>query len=91
VFPADLSLLEDPLAPELPLNRSRQARLADRLAPFAYGIGHDSAKVLQGWEQEIREAGGGMAAYTMKTSPEFEFMHGDPRYQDMLNRLDLME
>jgi len=61
------------------------------MAPFAYGIGHDSAKVLQGWEQQIREAGGGMAAYTMKTSPEFEFMHGDPRYQEMLIRLDLME
>ncbi len=60
------------------------------LAPFAYGIGHDSAKVLQSWEQEIRE-GGGMAVYTMKTSPEFDFMHGDPRYQEMLRRLDLMQ
>ena len=60
------------------------------LAPFAYGIGHDSAKVLQSWEQEIRE-GGGMAVYSMKTSPEFDFMHGDPRYQEMLRRLDLMQ
>ena len=60
------------------------------LAPFSYGIGHDSAKVLQCWEQEIRE-GDGMAAYTMKTAPEFEFMHGDPRYQEMLRRLDLLQ
>jgi TolB-like protein/DNA-binding winged helix-turn-helix (wHTH) protein/Tfp pilus assembly protein PilF len=60
------------------------------LAPFAYGIGRDSAKVLQSWQQEIRE-GGGMAVYTMKTSPEFDFMHGDPRYQEMLRRLDLMQ
>ena len=60
------------------------------LAPFAYGIGQDSAKVLQCWEQEIRE-GSGMVVYSIKTSPEFDFLHGDPRYQEMLRRLDLMQ
>jgi hypothetical protein len=27
----------------------------------------------------------------MKTSPEFDFLRSDPRYQEMLRRLDLVQ
>jgi len=59
-------------------------------ASYAYGIGQDASKVVESWEQALR-AGDGTVAYSIKTSPEFDFMHGDPRYQEMLRRLDLMQ
>ena len=59
-------------------------------ASYAYGIGQDGSKVLECWEQALRE-GDGLVAYSIKTSPEFDFLHGDPRYQEMLRRLDLAQ
>ena len=45
---------------------------------------------LECWEQALRE-GDGLAAYSIKTAPEFDFMHGDSRYQEMPHRLDLAQ
>ena len=59
-------------------------------ASYAYGIGQNGSKVLQCWEQALHE-GDGLAMETMKTAPEFDFMHNDPRYQEMLRRLDLIQ
>lgn len=59
-------------------------------ASYAYGIAKDGSKVLECWEQAIR-AGDGLVPYSIKTSPEFDFLHGDPRYQEFLLQLDLMQ
>jgi TolB-like protein/DNA-binding winged helix-turn-helix (wHTH) protein/Tfp pilus assembly protein PilF len=59
-------------------------------ASYAYGIAQDGSKVLECWEQAIRD-GDGLVVYSMKTSPEFDFLRSDPRYQEMLRRLDLVQ
>ncbi|HVP55918.1 MAG TPA: winged helix-turn-helix domain-containing protein [Candidatus Eisenbacteria bacterium] len=59
-------------------------------ASYSYGIGQDGSRALECWEQALRE-GDGLVAYSIKTAPEFDFMHADSRYQEMLHRLDLMQ
>ena len=57
-------------------------------ASYTYGTIQEGGKILQCWEQALRE-GDGLAMDSMKTAPEFDFMHGDPGYQEMLHRLNL--
>ena len=57
-------------------------------ASFEYGITQDAPKVLQCWEQALRE-GDGNVSNSIKTAPEFDFLHSDPGYQEMLRRLNL--
>lgn len=57
-------------------------------ASFTYGTIQDAPKVLQCWGQAVRE-GDGNVGNSIETAPEFEFMHSDPQYQEMLRRLNL--
>ena len=59
-------------------------------ASYAYGIGQDAGKVLECWEQALRE-GDGLVTYTIKSSPEFDFLRSDSRYQEVLRQLDLKQ
>ena len=79
--------------PNLATGTFKAAQLMERdgdfmWASFEYGIAHDAPKVLQCWEQALRE-GDGNVVNSIKSAPEFDFMHGDPQYQEMLHRLNL--
>ncbi len=58
-------------------------------AAFVYGTFQDGPKVLEclerarGQEENVH--------LLSKTAPEFDFLHSDPRYQEMLRRLDLAQ
>jgi len=57
-------------------------------ASYAYGTIQEGGKVLECWEQALRE-GDGLAMDSMKTAPEFDFLHTDPQYQELLRQLNL--
>jgi tetratricopeptide (TPR) repeat protein len=59
-------------------------------ASFEYGIALNAPKVLECWEQALRE-GDGNVVNDIKIAPEFDFTHSDPGYQEMLHRLNLAE
>jgi TolB-like protein/DNA-binding winged helix-turn-helix (wHTH) protein len=55
---------------------------------FQYGTVEDGPKVLHWLEQSLRMEEGNLPLQT-KTAPEFDFLHGDSRFQALLRRIDL--
>ena len=55
---------------------------------FQYGTLEDGSKVLHWLEQSLRTKEGNLPLQT-KTAPEFDFLHGDSRFQDLLRRIGL--
>src|SRR6267378_2452125 len=55
---------------------------------FQYGTLEDGSKVLHWLEQSLRTKEGNLPLQT-KTAPEFDFLHGDTRFQDLLRRVGL--
>ena len=55
---------------------------------FQYGNVENKSKVLQ-WLEESRRTYDGNLYLALKTAPEFDFLRKDPRFQDLLRRLNL--
>ena len=73
------------------MERSYQGNLGDYEAifvAFQYGNLENKSKVLQ-WLEESRRAYDGNLYLALKTAPEFDFLRKDPRFQDLLRRLNL--
>ena len=73
------------------MERSYQGNLGDYEAifvAFQYGNLENKAKVLQ-WLEESRRTYDGNLYLALKTAPEFDFLRKDPRFQDLLRRLNL--
>ena len=58
------------------------------LVAFRYGTLEDGPKVLQ-WLEEAFRIHDGNFPLQLKTSPEFDFLRADPRFQDLLRRAGL--
>ncbi len=56
---------------------------------FQYGTFEDRDKVLRWLEQSERDRDGNLL-YSLKSAPEFDFLHSDPRYTDLVSRLGLL-
>ena len=73
------------------MERSYQGNLGDYEAifvAFQYGNLENKSKVLQ-WLEESRRTYDGNLYLALKTAPEFDFLRKDPRFQDLLRRLNL--
>ena len=73
------------------MEHSYQGNLGDYEAifvAFQYGNLENKAKVLQ-WLEESRRTYDGNLYLALKTAPEFDFLRKDPRFQDLLRRLNL--
>jgi hypothetical protein len=55
---------------------------------FQYGNLEDKEKVFQ-WLQESLRTYDANLYLALKTAPEFDFLRKDPRFQDLLRRLNL--
>ena len=72
--------------------RLKAAQLMERRhngnAAFVYGTLQDGSKVMQCLEQAVHD-GDERVILSIKTAPEFDFLHDDPHYQELLRRLNL--
>ncbi|MGP8245816.1 MAG: tetratricopeptide repeat protein [Bryobacteraceae bacterium] len=59
------------------------------LIPLQYGCLQDTRKVME-WVDRLLPTNGYGMAMLLKTAPEFDFMHSDPRFQDLLRRVGLV-
>jgi hypothetical protein len=60
------------------------------LIAFQYGTLEDGSKVMHWFEQSLSTEEGNLPLQT-KTAPEFDFLHGDPRFQDLLRRVGVSQ
>jgi len=74
--------------------RLKAAQLMERRhhggAAFVYGTLQDGSKVMQCLEQAVRDRDE-RVYLSIKTAPEFDFLHDDPHYQALLRRLNLAQ